>query len=189
MSTSLLVNSKIPLVERTLVDVIGPRLKVLFCGLNPGLGAAIAGHHFHNNSNRFWRVLHLAGFTSELIASVDDTTLLSHGYGLTTVAPRATRGAAEVTPEEYRLAGSTFREKVERFRPAYVTFLGKAAYLTLSGKRDVAWGLQEATFVGVRVWILPNPSGLNRGFTLDALVDAYTPLRIAANAERPPGQL
>jgi TDG/mug DNA glycosylase family protein len=173
-------------VEKTLVDIIAPRLKVLFCGLNPGLGAAIAGHHFHNNSNRFWRVLQLAGFTPELIASTDDRTLLSFGYGLTTVASRATRSAAEVTKDEYRSAGEVLRDKVERYLPAYMAFLGKAAYLTLTSERDVAWGLQELAFAGARVWILPNPSGLNRGFSLDALVDAYTPLRVAANAETPP---
>ena len=167
--------------DEGLPDIIAPHLKVLFCGLNPGLGAVIAGHHFESRSNRFWRVLHLAGFTPNEIDSGNDGTLLSFGYGLTTAVPRATRSASEVGRHEYLSAREALEQRIRHYSPKYVAFLGKAAYVTLSGNRDVAWGPRNDEFGGTRVWILPNPSGLNRAFSLEALVDAYEPLRVAAN--------
>jgi TDG/mug DNA glycosylase family protein len=164
---------------QSLPDVIEPGLSLIFCGINPGMRAASTGHHFEGRNNRFWRVLHLAGFTPEQIRPQHDRTLLRYGCGLTTVVPRATAQAAELSRAEIELAGDDFRRKIEQYAPRYVAFLGKMALAAISGTRNVDWGLQAAPFGGARTWVLPNPSGLNRAFDLDALVAAYREVRVA----------
>jgi TDG/mug DNA glycosylase family protein len=163
-------------MSKELPDLLADRLKVVFCGINPGVTAATAGHHFVSGSNRFWRVLHLAGFTPEQIAPAQDRSILRYGYGLTTVVSRATVAADELSPSEFTAAAAAFKRKIARHAPRFVAFLGKAAYAGLSGQRELAWGKQAMGFEGAIVWILPNPSGRNRAFTLDGLVDAYREL-------------
>jgi TDG/mug DNA glycosylase family protein len=160
-----------------LPDLLAPGLKAIFCGLNPGMQAATSGHHFVGRQNRFWAVMHLAGFTPTLIDALDDRSFLGCGYGLTTAVARATVSAAEVARDEYASAGDTLARKIERFRPRAVGFLGKAAYAAIAGQSVVDWGKQAETFGGSVAWILPNPSGLNRGFSLDALAEHYSQLR------------
>lgn len=163
----------------TLPDLLEPGLSLVFCGINPGMRAASTGHHFEGGSNRFWRVLHLAGFTPEQIRPEDDHTLLRYGYGLTTVVPRPTARAADLPRAEMQLAGEAFQRKIEQVAPRYVAFLGKMAFSAISGAPNIEWGPQAKPFGGARAWVLPNPSGLNRGFSLDALVAAYREARIA----------
>ncbi|MEW6339152.1 MAG: G/U mismatch-specific DNA glycosylase [Paraburkholderia sp.] len=162
-----------------LPDLIEPGLSLIFCGINPGLRAASSGHHFDGRGNRFWRVMHLAGFTPEQIRPEDDRTLLRYGCGLTTVVPRATAQAAELSRSEIELAGDAFRQKIEHYAPRHIAFLGKMALSAISGTRDIHWGLQAEPFGGACAWVLPNPSGLNRAFDLDALVSAYREVRVA----------
>ena len=162
-----------------LPDLLAPGLSLVFCGINPGLRAASTGHHFEGRGNRFWRVLHLAGFTPEQIRPEDDHTLLRYGYGLTTVVPRATAQAADLSRSEIELAAGAFQRKIERYAPGHVAFLGKMAFSAISGAPTLEWGRQAARFGGACAWVLPNPSGLNRGFSLDALVAAYREARIA----------
>jgi double-stranded uracil-DNA glycosylase len=164
---------------QALPDLIEPGLSLIFCGINPGMRAASSGHHFEGRSNRFWRVLHLAGFTPEQIRPEDDRTLLRYGCGLTTVVPRPTARAADLSRVEIELAADDFQRKIEHYAPRYVVFLGKMALAAITGARDIEWGLQSQPFGGAHAWVLPNPSGLNRSFSLDALVAAYTELRIA----------
>jgi TDG/mug DNA glycosylase family protein len=156
-----------------LTDIIAKDLKVLFCGINPGLKSALDGHHFSGRSNRFWKVLHQAGFTPKQIEPKNDTTILTLGYGLTTAVARPTTRADELSKDEFKDSITIFKNKIEEFRPQYIAFLGKAAYKAFSGKKQISWGLQDDDFCGAKVWILPNPSGLNRGFTLDDLVNHY----------------
>lgn len=162
-----------------LPDLLEPGLSIVFCGINPGLRAAASGHHFEGKNNRFWRVMHLAGFTPELIRCEDDRSVLQHGCGLTTVVPRATARADQLSRAEIARAGHAFRQKIEHYAPRYVGFLGKMAFSTISGARQIEWGAQAQPFGGARVWVLPNPSGLNRSFDLAALVAAYREARIA----------
>jgi double-stranded uracil-DNA glycosylase len=162
-----------------LPDILAPGLSLVFCGINPGLRAALTGHHFEGRNNRFWRVVHLAGFTPEQLRPEDDRTLLRYGCGLTTAVSRATTRADELTRAEIAAAAAAFERKIEHYAPRYVAFLGKMALAAMSGQRDIEWGLQPQTFGGARVWVLPNPSGLNRAFSLDALVTAYRELCIA----------
>jgi TDG/mug DNA glycosylase family protein len=123
--------------------------------------------------------MHLAGFTPEQIRPEDDRTLLRYGCGLTTVVPRATAQAAELSRSEIELAGDAFRQKIEHYAPRHIAFLGKMALSAISGTRDIHWGLQAEPFGGACAWVLPNPSGLNRAFDLDALVSAYREVRVA----------
>ena len=159
-----------------LPDIIARRLKVLFCSINPGMTSAAMGHHFAGRSNRYWRVLHLAGFTPEEISPQEDRTILKYGYGVTSVVKRPTASADQLSPAEFSSAAAEFEQKIARFAPRFVAFLGKAAYSGLSGQRDVAWGLQSNRMEGAAVWVLPNPSGRNRAFGLDSLVEAYRQL-------------
>lgn len=165
--------------QQSLPDLLEPGLSLVFCGINPGLRAASTGHHFAGRSNRFWRVMHLAGFTPEQIQPEADRTVLRYGYGLTAVVPRPTARAAELSRSEIELAGDAFRQKIEHYAPRHIAFLGKMALSAISGARDIDWGRQAERFGGARAWVLPNPSGLNRAFDLDALVAAYREVRIA----------
>jgi TDG/mug DNA glycosylase family protein len=163
-------------MNNQLTDIISKNLKVVFCGINPGLTSAMQGHHFSNRSNRFWRVLHQAGFTPYEIEPRFDTTILTYGYGLTTAVARATVRADELSKEEFNSSIESFKQKIEKYKPARLAFLGKPAWSAFSGLKTVEWGLQEKKFGGAIVWVLPNPSGLNRSFTLQSLVDHYQEL-------------
>jgi double-stranded uracil-DNA glycosylase len=171
-------------VSGQLPDIIADGLDVLFCGINPGLQAAASGLHFANRSNRFWRVMHLAGFTPEEIAPEDGDAILRYGCGLTTVVERATAGADELAPEEFKAAAVAFERKIARYAPGVVAFLGKAAFVGISGRRDIAWGLQAGRMQGAAIWVLPNPSGRNRAFNLAQLVDAYRSLYLQVAVAR-----
>ena len=166
-------------MPQALPDILAKNLSVVFCGINPGSTAAAAGHHFVSGSNRFWRVLHLAGFTPQRILAENDGEILDYGCGLTTVVERPTASASELAAHEFRDAAAALERKMRRYAPRYIAFLGKVAYATLSGSGSIAWGPQQAPFAGAQVWVLPNPSGLNRAFTLDQLVLAYRQLRLA----------
>lgn len=142
--------------------------------------AAATGHHFAGRSNRFWRVIHLAGFTPEEISPEVDRTILKYGCGVTSVVKRPTASADQLSPEEFTSAAAEFEQKIARYAPRFVAFLGKTAYSALSGQRELAWGLQPARMEGAVIWVLPNPSGRNRAFKLDSLVDAYRQLHAAS---------
>jgi len=167
-------------VGEGLEDILAEHLAVIFCGINPGLTAAAQGHHFAGRGNRFWRTLHLAGFTPEEVRPENDRTILQHQCGLTAVVERPTARADQLSLHEFSAAAAAFEQKIVRYAPRFVAFLGKAAYGALSGQREVAWGLQPKTFGGASVWVLPNPSGRNLAFSLDQLVEAYRPLSLAA---------
>jgi len=158
---------------------------VIFCGINPGMTAAAQGHHFAGRGNRFWRTLHLAGFTPEQVQPENDRTLLRYQCGLTAVVERPTASADQLSLHEFSAAAAGFEQKIARHAPRFVAFLGKAAYCALSGQREVAWGLQAKTFGNAAVWVLPNPSGRNRAFSLEQLVAAYRELRLAVDENRP----
>jgi TDG/mug DNA glycosylase family protein len=162
-----------------LEDILAEHLAVIFCGINPGLKAAATGHHFMGRSNRFWRTLHLAGFTPHEVQPENDRTILQYQCGLTTVVERPTARADQLSADEFKAAAASFERKIARYAPRYVAFLGKAAYSALSGQKQIAWGLQPHTLGHAAVWVLPNPSGRNLGFTLDQLVQAYQQLRLA----------
>lgn len=157
-------------------------LEIIFVGINPGLGSAKAGHNFLNRSNRFWRVLHQAGFTSEQILPQNDHTILNHRCGLTVAVDRPTVRANELQAHEFLAATAALAQTIQRYAPRYVAFLGKPAFSAMLGQRDIRWGRQPSLFGGAVAWVLPNPSGMNRSFSLSQLVDAYRELRTASEA-------
>ncbi|MGC6369368.1 G/U mismatch-specific DNA glycosylase [Pseudomonas sp. K2I15] len=163
-----------------LEDILAEDLAVFFCGINPGLKAAATGHHFMGRSNRFWRTLHLAGFTPHEVQPENDRTILQYQCGLTTVVERPTARADQLSADEFRAAAARFESKITCYAPRFVAFLGKAAYGALTGQREIAWGLQPQKLGDSAVWVLPNPSGRNLAFTLDQLVEAYRQLRLAS---------
>jgi double-stranded uracil-DNA glycosylase len=159
-----------------LPDVLSRSLKVVFCGINPGMGSAVVGLHFANRSNRFWRVLHLAGFTSRQLDPREARLLLEYGYGLTTAVALPTIGAKDLSRSDYLAARPAFERKIAKFRPTFLAFLGKPALSAFLNQRNLAWGLQPTAIGGSSVWVLPNPSGLNRAFSISMLTDAYREL-------------
>jgi TDG/mug DNA glycosylase family protein len=160
-------------------DVLAPGLDVIFCGLNPAATAVADGHNFSSRSNRFWPVLHLAGFTDVRLRPQDERRVLEYGCGITAVVARATARADEISADEFRQARPQFEAKMRRWGPRVIAFLGKRAFSSMIGNSHVGWGRYPVEFAGATAWILPNPSGLNRSFTLDALVAGYAELRLA----------
>jgi double-stranded uracil-DNA glycosylase len=160
-------------------DILTAGLDVVFCGINPADTAALAGHNFSSASNRFWRVLHLAGFTSVQLAPQEERSLLEYRCGITAVVQRPTGRASDVSLEEFRQARQGFEAKMLHHAPRYLAFLGKRALSAMSGQPRIPWGRQTIGLGTTTVWVLPNPSGLNRGFNLDALVCAYAELHRA----------
>lgn len=158
-------------------DVIGPGLKVLFCGINPGLYSAATGFHFARPGNRFWPALHAAGFTPRLFHPSENERLLDLGYGLTNLVNRGTAGADELSPIELVAGGRRLAAKVRRFRPRAVAFVGIGAYRTAFGRRWATLGRQAEPLEGAEVWVLPSPSGLNANYQLPDLVKLLRGLR------------
>jgi len=173
-------------VATGLPDVLADDLDVVFCGLNPGLRAAAAGHHFEGRGNRFWPVLFRSGFTPRLFEPPDDRLLLGARCGLTAVVARPTASADEISVSEFTGASAALKLKIEAHKPRFVAFLGKKAYGAIVDRSSVEWGLQTELFGGARAWVLPNPSGRNSGFSFDELVLAYQELRLAARARTKP---
>lgn len=157
-------------------DILARNLDVIFCGMNPATTAAVAGHNFSSRSNRFWTVLHLAGFTDVRLQFHEERRLLEYRCGLTAVVDRPTRRAIDVPLDEFRKAGPRFEAKMRRYAPRSVAFLGKRAFSAMMNQPNLAWGPYPAGFAGTTAWLLPNPSGLNRAFSLEALVQAYREL-------------
>ncbi|OKL40426.1 G/U mismatch-specific DNA glycosylase [Pontibacter flavimaris] len=158
---------------KTVPDLIAPDLKVLFCGINPGLYTAIKGHHFARPGNRFWPTLHAAGFTPAKYQPHQESDLLQLGYGITNVVGRATASAAELSKAELIEGGITLVEKVILYQPQVLALLGLSAYRVAFGKATAAIGLQEQTIGQTRLWVLPNPSGLNAHFPPKKLAAIY----------------
>lgn len=163
-----------------LPDLLRPGLDTVFCGINPGRRAATSGHHFDGRGNRFWRVLHLAGFTPMLMTPEQGPLLMALGYGLTTAVDRGTARASEIAADEFVAVAEHFTRKIVACSPRRLAFLGKAACEGMTGQKHIEWGRQAAPFAGIETWVLPNPSGLNRTFSLDDLVAAYRALHDAA---------
>jgi len=163
-------------------DLIAPGLRVLFCGINPGLYSAASGHHFARPGNRFWPALHRSGFTARLLHPSEQHQLLALGLGITNVVSRATAKAGELTKAELRAGGVELARRVTRYRPRWLAVLGITAYRTAFEDPNATVGPQPARLGGTRVWLLPNPSGLNAHWSASALADEFSRLRNAAHS-------
>jgi TDG/mug DNA glycosylase family protein len=169
-------------IGKTMVDVIAPDLKVLFCGINPSLYSAVVGHHFARPGNRFWPTLHQAGFTDRLYAPHEDRDLLKLGYGITNVVDRATATADELSKQELLIGGQNLAAKVEQYRPRCLAVLGISAYRTAFNKPKAVVGRQAETLHNAIVWVLPNPSGLNAHYQLKDLAATFRDLLVAVES-------
>ena len=164
----------------TIPDVIAPGLSVLFCGINPGLWSAATGKHFARPGNRFWPALYGSGFTPALLGPARQEELLGLGLGISNVADRATARADELTLDELREGGRILERKVAEYRPRWVAVVGITAYRDAFDRRRAVIGLQPELLAGSRLWVLPNPSGLNAHWTPAALAEEFARFRVAA---------
>ena len=167
--------------DKTVRDVIATDLRVLFCGINPGLYTAAVGHHFARPGNRFWPALYAAGFTERLLSPFDERELLKSGYGITNVVMRATATADSLTKEEIVAGGEKLRAKVLRYRPRVLAVLGLGAYRTAFNQPKAAVGRQEERLGATLLWVLPNPSGLNANYQAPELARLFRELKEATD--------
>ncbi|OQA47562.1 MAG: G/U mismatch-specific DNA glycosylase [Chloroflexi bacterium ADurb.Bin325] len=163
-------------------DVIAPGLRILFCGINPGLYSGYTGHHFARPGNRFWPALHAAGFTDRVLRPEEERELLLRGYGITNLVERATAAAAELTAAELRAGKERLAAKVAEYRPAAVAVLGIGVFRLAFERPQAALGRQPEGLAGAALWVLPNPSGLNAHYTPAELARVYREFREAAEA-------
>ncbi|HZI06437.1 MAG TPA: G/U mismatch-specific DNA glycosylase [Archangium sp.] len=166
-------------------DLIAPGLKVLFCGINPSVYSAVVGYHFARPGNRFWPAMHASGFTERLLAPSEQEELLALGYGITNVVDRATVSADVLTAEEFAEGGRRLEAKVRRYRPRCLAVLGIGAWRTAFGHPKASLGAQPQTLGGARVWVLPNPSGLNAHYRPGDLARLFRELRLAVEGVSP----
>ena len=169
--------------DKRVRDVIAPGLRVLFCGINPGLYSAVTGHHFARPGNRFWPTLYQAGFTPRLLVPAEERELLAFGYGITNLVPRATATADEVASEELVAGRRRLESKVKRYQPQVVAVLGISAYRTAFAQKIVTLGPQLERLSNSAVWVLPNPSGLNAHYQLADLAEHFRALRQAVELD------
>ena len=173
-------------VGASVPDLIGPGLKLLFVGINPGLWTAATQTHFAYPGNRFYPALLKAGIIDRAVDRVEGMSdadrryLVDRGIGITNVARRATAKASELTVDELRAGGLQLREFTRVHRPRVVVVAGVTAFRTAFGIPKAQIGEQVDDFEGARLWIVPNPSGLNAHETVDSLAEAYSaPARAA----------
>ncbi len=169
--------------NRTIPDVLpepGAAFGVLFCGINPGLYSAATGWHFARPGNRFWPALHLSGFTPRLLAPCEQDQLPGLGLGITNLVARPTAQASELDAAELRAGRDHLAAVVRTHRPRIVALAGVTAYRTAFGQPRAGAGPQPDRLGAARLWVLPNPSGLNASWTLPRITGAFRELREAA---------
>ena len=150
---------------------------MLFCGINPSLASAAAGHHFARPGNRFWPALHESGFTPRRLRADEDRLLLDFGLGSTNLVDRPTRAAAELSAAELRAGAEALEALVARHRPRVVAVVGITAYRTAFARPGAGLGLQPERLAGRPLWVVPNPSGLNAHHQLPELARLFGDLR------------
>jgi TDG/mug DNA glycosylase family protein len=170
--------------DKTIPDVIAPDLRVLFCGINPGLWSGAVGRHFARPGNRFWPALYASGFTPELFTPARQDELLGLGLGISNVVDRTTARADELSVDEYREGARLLTEKAAKYRPAWIAIVGITAYRTAFARPAAKIGPQDERIADSRVWALPNPSGLNAHWSASALAAEFGRFREAAEADR-----
>lgn len=173
-------------VDTTVPDLIGPGVRLLFVGINPGLWSAAASMHFSRPGNRFYPALVEAGIIERPIGrdpamvAADHEYLIARGIGITNIVERATAKASELDADELRAGGERLRATVRRHAPAVVAVAGITAYRSAFGRPKATTGEQPDGFEGSRLFVVPNPSGLNAHETTSSLAVAYRRAAVAA---------
>lgn len=170
-----------PRARISLGPILAPGLRVLFVGINPSLRSAEVGHHFARPGNRFWPTLHAAGLTPRRLRPDEDLELPEYGVGVTNLAFRPTREAAELTREELRRGALELERVVRRYRPGLVAVVGLTAYRTAFDRPRAVIGLQPDELGERPVWVLPNPSGLNAHYKPADFARLYSEARAYAD--------
>ncbi len=171
------------LTGTTVSDLILPDLRVLFCGINPGLYSAYTGHHFARPGNRFWPALYMGGFTDRLLLPAEERELLTRGLGITNIASRATAAADELSSAELIAGGQRLIAQIAHYRPRTVAILGISAYRTAFERPRAVIGRQLETLGAATLWVLPNPSGLNAHYTPKDLGRIFGEFRLEIDAD------
>lgn len=161
-------------------DVIARGLKVLFCGINPGLWSGAVSHHFARPGNRFWTALFRAGFTDTLLTPAEERRLLVFGYGITNIVNFATAQAQELSVHMLQEGAAALEKKVLLFRPRIMAVLGIDAYRRAFARPGARPGRQDQGIGDTEVWVLPNPSGINANYQMGDLVRVFSELRARA---------
>jgi double-stranded uracil-DNA glycosylase len=169
---------------KRVTDVIAPDLEVLYCGINPGLYSGATGHHFARPGNRFWPALHLSGGTDRLLEPFEERELLDRRLGITNLVSRATARADELSDDELRRGAKRLQAKLRSYEPGWLAVLGLSAFRTGFDVRDAVVGPQDLVVGTTRIWVLPNPSGLNAHYQLPALATEFRKLLDEARAGR-----
>jgi double-stranded uracil-DNA glycosylase len=170
---------------RTIRDVLAPGLRIVFVGINPGLYSGATGHHFARPGNRFWKALHAGGLTPRVLRPDEERALLPLGMGITNIVARSTAVAAELTTDELRSGARGLERKLRRAKPAFAAFLGLGAYRTAFDRPRAVAGEQPERIGDSRIWLLPNPSGLNANHQLPDLARDFAELAKAAGLGSP----
>jgi len=172
---------------KTVPDVISHGLRVLFCGINPGLYTAAVGHHFARPGNRFWPAIHQAGFTPRQLTPFEEEELLNYGYGVANIVGQATARADELSAEELTRGGDALVAKIQIFKPRFCAILGLGAYRVAFRQPKASPGLKSEKLGGISsAWVLPNPSGLNANYQMEDLVRMLKELKAAVDKECAP---
>ncbi len=166
-------------MEETVADLVGPDLRVLFCGINPGTLSGDLGQHFARPGNRFWKLLHAGGFTESVLLPSEQHMLPSLGIGITNLVGRVTAAASELSVSELREGATRLASKVEWLRPRCVAVLGLQAYRTAFRRPEAAIGPQAELLARARLWLLPNPSGLQARYQLPEMNEMFKALHVA----------
>ena len=167
---------------KLLPDLLAPDLRIVFCGINPGLYSTAVGHHFARPGNRFWPTLFAAGFTPRLFTGYDDAKLLELGIGMTNVVARTTAKAEELSSAELVAGAAKLRRKILRWRPRILAVVGFGAYRTAFKQPKAIGGPQTQQIGETQVWLLPNTSGLNANHLPAELARCFAELRYASSA-------
>lgn len=170
--------------NKTLPDIIDYNLKVLFCGINPGLYTAAVGHHFGRPGNRFWKTLFEAGFTDRLLHPSEQELFLKKGYGITNLVERATNLASEIGNHEFTEGGKRLIHKIEEYKPKWLAFVGIGAYKIAFNQPHAITGKQDIVIANANVWLLPSTSGLNANYRPMELVQLFKNLRLTLEKEK-----
>jgi double-stranded uracil-DNA glycosylase len=164
------------MAQQAVADLVGPDLRVLFCGINPGTLSGDLGLHFARPGNRFWKLLCAGGFTESVLSPAEQHALPGLGIGITNLVGRVTSAARELSVAEVREGATQLEAKVKKLRPRCVAVLGLQAYRTAFLRTGAVVGRQPELLAGARLWLLPNPSGLQAHYQLPEMTEMYKTL-------------
>lgn len=163
-------------MEQPLADLVGPDLRVLFVGINPGTLSGELGLHFARRGNRFWKLLYAGGFTESVLSPAEQHSLPALGIGITNLVGRVTAAASELSVAELREGATQLEAKVQMLRPRCVAVLGLEAYRTAFRRPQAVIGRQPELLEGALLWLLPNPSGLQAHYQLPEMSEMFESL-------------